>query len=472
MSPESRLTIVGAGLAGPLAALLLARRGWRVTVFERRGDPRGGGFAGGRSINLALAARGLRALAAAGLEEAVQPLLIPMRGRMIHAPDGATELLPYGRRPEEIIHSVSREGLNRLLIDAAAATGRVEFRFDSASSNFDPAGETLSVGTAGQHERLPLHGPLIGADGAGSALRHALVKRGVIAAREIMLDHAYKELSIPPGGKAAHRLEREALHIWPRGGYMLIALPNTDGSFTVTLFLAREGEPGFASLSSREAVDEFFAGEFPDAHALMPRLSDEFFANPTGALGTVYAEPWHAAGKVLLIGDAAHAIVPFHGQGMNAAFEDCRLLAERLAPDADVAGVFAGFSRARKPDADALARMALENYVEMRDSVRDPGFALGKELGFELERRQPDRFVPRYSMVMFRHLSYAEAERLGAIQHDLLIRFTTGKFRLADVNVDAAEREVSASLLPLPPGEGNPDHKPIPNNPHRSSGRI
>lgn len=447
--PADRLTIVGAGLAGPLAALLLAQKGWRVTVIERRADPRRGAAAGGRSINLALAARGLRALAAGGIEAEVKPLLIPMRGRMTHDREGKTELLPYGQRPEEVIHSVSREGLNRLLVEAAAATGRVEFRFERTLEGYDPAHGTLTLADAGGRSEALDAAIVIGADGAGSALRRALVERGIVRAREDMLDHAYKELSIPPGKNGAHRLEPEALHIWPRGGYMLIALPNTDGSFTVTLFLAREGEPGFVSLTTPAAVEKFFAHEFSDALALMPNLAEEFFANPTGALGTVYAEPWHAGGKALLLGDAAHAIVPFHGQGMNAAFEDCRLLGERLATDADVASVFAEFSRVRKPDADALARMALENYVEMRDTVRNPGFALRKGLGFELERRLPDRFVPRYSMVMFHHLPYAEAERRGAIQHELLTRLTQDKTRLADIDLAAAAHEAAEALPPL-----------------------
>ncbi|MGH8427343.1 MAG: FAD-dependent oxidoreductase [Gammaproteobacteria bacterium] len=445
----AEIMIAGAGLAGPLAALLLARKGWPVTVIERRGDPRAGEFAGGRSINLALAERGLRALAAGGLEADVKPLLIPMRGRLTHSREGKTELLPYGQRPQEVIYSVSRAGLNRLLVDAAAATGRVEFRFGRTLEDFDPESNTLTLLDSEGRSKTQKAKVIIVADGAGSALRNALVGRGLIETREDMLDHAYKELSIPPGKNGSHQLEREALHIWPRGGFMLIALPNTDGSFTVTLFLAREGEQCFASLATPEAVREFFAREFPDALALMPQLTEEFFANPTGALGTVYAEPWHAGGNALLIGDAAHAVVPFHGQGMNAAFEDCRLLAERLAPDADVAAVFAEFSRTRKPDADAIARMALENYVEMRDTVRDPGFALRKELGFALERRCPDRFVPRYSMVMFHHLPYAEAERRGAVQRDLLMRLTKDKSRLADVDLAAAEREVTRKLAPL-----------------------
>ncbi|MDN5864913.1 MAG: FAD-dependent monooxygenase [Gammaproteobacteria bacterium] len=443
----TEVAIVGAGLAGPLAALLLAHNGWRVTVIERRDDPRTAGFSGGRSINLALAARGLKALAAGGVEKEVDPLLIPMRGRMTHSRSGETSLLPYGQRPGEVIHSVSREGLNRLLVDAAERTGRVTFLFGHRLEDYDPERKTLSLVDGANHPGTFQADIVIGADGAGSALRQALAERGLIRADEDILDHGYKELSIAPGAHGAHRMEREALHIWPRGGYMLIALPNLDGSFTVTLFLGREGEPGFAQLDRAEAVQTFFENEFADAAALMPRLTDDFLANPTGALGTVYSQPWQVEGKVLLIGDAAHAIVPFHGQGMNAAFEDCRLLAERLEPGCDVEQVFAQFSRDHKPDGDAIAKMALENYIEMRDTVRDPGFALRKELGFELERRLPDRFVPRYSMVMFHHLPYAEVLRRGAIQHELLMRLTRDKNKLEEIDLDAAA-EAARQALP------------------------
>lgn len=446
---EAHLTIVGAGLAGPLAALLLARRGWRVTLMERRPDPRRSEAQGGRSINLALAARGLKALAAAGLETAVAPLLIPMRGRRIHERDGSGELLPYGQRADEVIYSVSRAGLNRLLVDAAAATGRVEVQFDCAVSDYDPDSGVLEWSDVhGQRQRREA-APVIAADGAGSELRRALQSRGLVTAREELLAHAYKELTIAPSADGMHRLEREALHIWPRGGFMLIALPNLDGSFTVTLFLAREGTPSFTSLTDAAAVEAFFAREFGDAAPLIEHLTDSFFANPTGVLGTVYAEPWQTGDKLLLLGDAAHAIVPFHGQGMNAAFEDCRLLCERLAPDADVGAVFESFFRNHKADADAIARMALENYVEMRDTVRDPGFALRKALGFELERRCPGRFAPRYSLVMFHHLPYAEVERRGEIQKSLLGEFTRGHETLETIDLDAAERAVCERLAPF-----------------------
>ena len=444
--PDPHVTVVGAGLCGPLLALLLARRGWSVTLVERREDPRSHEAAGGRSINLALAARGLAALDAAGLADAVEPLLIPMRGRRIHERDGGTDFLPYGQRPEEVIYSVSRAGLNRLLVEAAAGTGRVDCRFGSEVERFDPENGRLAWRDAdGETIERPAS-PVIAADGAGSVIRRTLVEHGLIESREDVLAHAYKELNIAPDADGRHKIEREALHIWPRGGFMLIALPNLDGSFTVTLFLPREGDPGFANLQDPVAVEAFFKREFPDTVPLLDDLAGTFESNPTGMLGTVYAEPWHHLGKVLLIGDAAHAIVPFHGQGMNAAFEDTRLLAGRLAPGADVAAVFAEFSRTRKPDADAIAHMALENYVEMRDTVRDPGFALRKELGFELERRCPDRFVPRYSLVMFHHLPYAEVKRRGEIQAALLEEFTRGRDSLGTVDVAAAVQAVRDRL--------------------------
>ncbi len=448
---DPEMTIVGAGLCGPLLALLLARRGWSVTLLERREDPRSHEAAGGRSINLALAARGLAALDAAGLADEVRELLIPMRGRRIHEADGSLGFLPYGQRPEEVIYSVSRAGLNRLLVEAAAATGRVDCRFDCDVERFDPdTGRLVWRDTAGETVEC-MAAPVIAADGAGSVIRRTLVERGLIEAREDMLAHAYKELNIAPDAGGRHKIEREALHIWPRGGFMLIALPNLDGSFTVTLFLPREGSPGFDTLQDPAAVEAFFKREFPDTVPLLDDLTGSFEANPTGMLGTVYAEPWHHSDKALLIGDAAHAIVPFHGQGMNAAFEDTRLLAGRLAPGADVATVFAEFSRERKPDADAIAHMALENYVEMRDTVRDPGFALRKALGFELERRCPNCFVPRYSLVMFHHLPYAEVKRRGEIQASLLEEFTRGHDLLDTVDVAAAVKAVRERLQPFDP---------------------
>jgi kynurenine 3-monooxygenase len=294
--------------------------------------------------------------------------------------------------------------------------------------------------------------PLIAADGAGSVVRRELVTAGQVSASESLLAHGYKELTIPPTDDGGFRLDPGALHIWPRGGFMLIALPNPDGDFTVTLFLANEGPDSFATLTDETAVRGFFERHFPDTLTLIPDLTEQFAANPVGILGTVRCEPWNLAGDVLLIGDAAHAIVPFHGQGMNAGFEDCaefcRLLDEGLG---DRERLFSAFSRLRRPDAEAIADMALENYVEMRDTVRDPRFHLKKALAFELERRCPGRFVPRYSMVMFHaEIPYAEALDRGEVQARLLEELTADAGSLADVDMALAERLVSERLAPLP----------------------
>jgi len=281
--------------------------------------------------------------------------------------------------------------------------------------------------------------PTIATDGAGSAVRASLAAAGTVRASEEWLDHDYKELTVPPAAAARHGLEREALHIWPRGGFMLIALPNTDGSFTATLFLPRSGAVSFAALEAPQAVAAFFAREFPDAVPLMPHLEAEFAAHPQGQLGTVRTAPWHVGGSVLLLGDAAHAIVPFHGQGMNAAFEDCTVLGELADASGDWAPVFARCEALRRPNAAAIAQMALENYTEMRDSVRDPTFVRRKALAMALERHFPGRFIPRYSMVMFHpEISYAEALRRGAIQAEILAELDNGSGGAPDLARAAA----------------------------------
>ena len=414
------VNIVGAGLAGALLALLLARRGLRVTLYERRADPRQTQPERGRSINLALAARGIRALERAGIMAQVRPLLIAMRGRMIHEPNGATTLQPYGQREHEVIWSVGRADLNRVLLEQALRHAGVTVRFNQLCLGADlHAGQLrLCDRERGEEYAVPL-APTIASDGAGSAVRAALSDAGLVRAREDWLDHDYKELTMPAA--AAAGLERHALHIWPRGGFMLIALPNGDGSFTATLFLARSGAQSFAALGTSGAVTEFFTAQFADALPLIPQLSAQFASHPQGQLGTVHCAPWQIDGKVLLLGDAAHAIVPFHGQGMNAAFEDCTLLDELLERHADWPTLFAEFESARRPNAEAIAQMALENYGEMRDAVLDAGFVRRKALAMALERRFPERFIPRYSMVMFHpEIAYAEALRRGALQARLL----------------------------------------------------
>jgi kynurenine 3-monooxygenase len=429
LNPQAHPTvnIVGAGLAGSLLALLLARRGLSVTLHERGPDPRQAQPERGRSINLALAARGMRALERAGVMERVRPLLIPMRGRMVHGLSGQTALQPYGQRADEVIWSVGRADLNRVLIEEASRHAGVSVRFNQLCLGADVREDELRFRdqASGALREASLT-PTIATDGAGSAVRGSLAAAGLVSVHEEWLDHDYKELSVPPA-TARDALERNALHIWPRGGFMLIALPNTDGSFTATLFLARTGAASFAALATDEAVAGFFQHQFPDALPLMPNLLAEFASHPQGQLGTVHATPWQVAGRVLLLGDAAHAIVPFHGQGMNAAFEDCVVLDALVARAADWPAVFAQFEQSRRPNAAAIAHMALENYTEMRDAVLDARFVRRKELAMGLERRFPDRFIPRYSMVMFHpEISYAEALRRGAVQAQLLDELDPG----------------------------------------------
>ena len=440
------LHIVGAGLAGALLAVLLARRGFAVDLYERRPDPRFAASERGRSINLALAARGTVALEHAGVMERIRPLLIPMRGRMVHSSSGETQLQPYGQRPDEVIYSVSRADLNRVLIEEAARHETVRLRFRHTCRAALPASGAMRLRdeeTGGECEVSMA--PTIATDGAGSAIRSSLARAGLIGVREDWLDHDYKELTLP-ASDGGHVMEPHALHIWPRGGFMLIALPNIDGSFTATLFLARSGPGGFASLTGPESVRALFEREFADAARLMPHLVEEFATHPQGQLGTVHTRPWHIGGQVLLLGDAAHAIVPFHGQGMNAAFEDCAVLDRLLDRHDRWDALFAHFERTRLPDTAAIAQMALENYIEMRDTVRDPIYLRRKGLAMALERRFPGRFIPRYSMVMFHpEISYAEALRRGAAQEAILAELDE-RSEPREVDFDVAEALIRERL--------------------------
>jgi kynurenine 3-monooxygenase len=449
-TPHDDVTIVGAGLAGALLAILLAQRQRRVRVFERLPDMRREQIPAGRSINLALAARGIRALEMAGVMERILPLLIPMRGRMLHESDGRLTFVPYGQRDHEVIHSVSRPGLNRILLDAAEDAGvELAFRSTAVAADFQRHCMVLRDERSGRLSEHPLE-RVIGADGAGSALRRALVSELDVPCSEELLKHGYKELTLAPDQDGRHRIEKNALHVWPRGGFMLIALPNLDGSFTVTLFLPHRGEQSFESLTSAARVDAFFEEHFPDARALLPGLVDEFLAHPVGVMGTVRCDRWSEGGHLLLLGDAAHAITPFHGQGMNCAFEDCRELVQRLGPEADWATAFRTFEQARRVHTDAIADMAIENYLEMRDTVRDPKFHLYKSLSLELERRFPARFVPRYSMVMFHdEIPYAQALERGRIQNKILMQLTRSVGGVGEVDFAAAARMIEERLPPI-----------------------
>ncbi len=448
-NPQQTIAIAGAGLAGGLLAILLARAGWQVEVFEKRPDPRKKTYSGGRSINLALAERGLHALRQAGLKDTVMAQAVMMRGRMVHPLQGASQLLRYGRDDSEVIWSVHRGRLNISLVEAAEAAGaRVHFNHRLESVDFD----NQRAHWVDDHDRSTQQtsfSVLVGADGAGSGVRAAMASRLALGERSEPLGHGYKELEIPPAAAGGFRIEPHALHIWPRGDHMCIALPNTERTFTVTLFLPNEGDPGFASLPDVVAARALFEHEFADALPLIPDFDSDWVNNPVGALSTLYLDRWHFGGKAVLLGDAAHAMVPFHGQGMNCAFEDCIALARHIEQAGDWQAAFAAFEYERRPNAQAIQQMALENYIEMRDRVDDADFLLQRQLERVLAERHPDLFIPRYTMVSFRRLPYAVALARGKIQRQILVECTAGIGGIMDVDIAAADARVRERLTPL-----------------------
>jgi kynurenine 3-monooxygenase len=414
----TEVSIVGSGLAGSLLACFLGRRGHTVTVYERRSDPRTGTAERGRSINLAISERGLDALRRIGLDGPVLAQALPMRGRMIHPVGGELDFQPYSVDGHRAINSISRGALNNALLDAAAATPGVRLVFDHRLVGLGP---TVFETPEGKVEATA---PVtLGADGAGSAVRGQLLGYGVLDESLDFLDYGYKELTIPPlGGDFA--LDPHALHIWPRGTSMMIALPNPDRSFTCTLFWPNGGTASFASLSSPAAIERHFRIHYPDVLPLAPNLVDDYQHNPVGRLGTVRCGPWQAAGPfglAGLIGDAAHAIVPFYGQGANCAFEDCVELDRCLEENGqDFVAALPLFEARRRENVEAIAQMALANFVEMRDKVASPVFQLGKRIEHALERALPGRYVSRYELVSFTTTPYAEVRRRVRRQHRAL----------------------------------------------------
>lgn len=448
------ITIIGAGLAGALLATLMARAGWRVDVFEKRGDPRVQGYAGGRSINLALTERGRHALRMADADDAVMRQAVMMRGRMVHALDGRLQLQRYGRDDSEVIWSIHRGDLNITLLDLAERAGAaLHFHRRLDAVDFD-----ARIARFADEQDGCLHPvaftALIGADGAGSSLRGAMQGCEDLGERTEFLDHSYKELEIPPSADGGFMMEPNALHIWPRGHYMCIALPNDERTFTVTLFLPNQGDPSFASVRNGWEAKALFLRDFSDAVPLIPELEQDWEANPTGLLATLYLDRWHLGGQAVLLGDAAHAMVPFHGQGMNCAFEDCVALSRHLQASDDLAQAFAAFEAERKPNALAIQEMALENYVEMRDKVDDSGFLLQRELELALQQRHPQRFVPHYTMVSFMRIPYAVAQHRSHVQRDLLVRHTDGRSSLAGIDWEAVDADVLARLPVLEDAAG------------------
>ncbi|MFN4081229.1 MAG: FAD-dependent oxidoreductase [Saprospiraceae bacterium] len=408
MNSKKEAVVVGAGLVGSLWAVFLARRGYQVKVFERRPDMRAKGYAGGRSINLAMSERGWQAIRKAGIQDKIEPVAIPMPGRMMHAVSGELTYQPYGKTGQAI-YSVSRGGLNLELLRIAGEMPNVEFFFEHRCVEADLERPIIRFeGPDGAHTEI--EAPLIFAtDGAFSSLRYTLQKTDRFNYTQKYLEHGYKELSIPPDASGRHRLDPHALHIWPRGNFMLIALPNADGSFTCTLFLPFEGDASFEKLHSDADILAFFERYFPDVPPLSPNLLQEFRNNPTASLVTVYCSPWQWQGRILLLGDAAHAIVPFYGQGMNAGFEDCTILDAMYDEfDGDWSRIIPEFARRREPAGAAIAELALRNFIEMRDLVADPKFLLRKKIAAHLHEKYP-AFLPVYTLVSFTNTPYHEA---------------------------------------------------------------
>ncbi len=446
---STRITLIGAGLAGCLLAIYLARRGFSVRLFEQRPDMRKHAIPAGRSINLSLSTRGIHALQEVELYGKVEAQLVAMPGRMIHGEKSELLYQPYGREPSAVHYSIGRDILNKLLLDEAESAG-AELIFERGCVGLDFEDNCLLLRNEKDGAtQAQAFDTLIAVDGAGSVVRHAMIRQGHIQGRDEHLAHGYKELTIPAGPEGAFLLERNALHIWPRGGYMLIALPNTDGSFTCTLFLPYNGPLSFETIGDEKSVLKLFATEFPDALPLIPRLGHDFFARPTGTVGTVRCFPWRVGGKALLLGDAAHAVVPFHGQGMNCAFEDCVVFNQLLDKHEGWESLYSAFEASRKPNAEAIADMALENYAEMRCAVRDQKFHLLKKLEWLLEARHEQRFISRYAMVMFHRIPYLVAQARGEIQASILEQLSASVHRVEDVDLELADKLVVEKLTPL-----------------------
>lgn len=457
--PNNRIHISGGGLVGALAATQLAQLGYQVTLLEKRSDIRKQKNAEGRSINLAVSTRGIYALKNAGLWDRVRAEAIAMPGREIHDLKGNTQFQPYSEyRPDgrdPCIYSVSRAELNRILLRAAEDTGRVELRFESGVQSVDVENKSLLT-EKGETISYDL---LLGADGAASPVRHSLMaylkskNHSDLDNRLVPLGHSYKELTIPPGEgdkEGQFKIKKSALHIWPRGQFMFIALPNFDGSFTCTLFLPDEGKNSFADLTSGDRVQEFFQEYFPDVLGLIPNLSESFEKNPLGILGTLRAQPWVIDDQIALMGDAAHAVVPFFGQGMNCGFEDCTELLNQIAKNSNWKSCLAEYGKIRKPEGDSIADMALENYIEMRDSVGNAEFLKRKAIELELERRFPSQYISRYSLVSFSTLPYSEAKRLGKVQAQLIDQICKRFEQVDQIDWTWAESALAQSQIRYP----------------------
>lgn len=417
---SKKVTIVGAGLVGSLWAAYCAKKGYTVNVFERRSDARKSGGIGGKSINLALSDRGWRALEGIGLSDEIKKMALPMSKRIMHSVTGELSEQPYGKEGQAI-YSVSRGGLNEKLMDLAEKSENVKITFDAKCTGIDFEKPLTKFSVKG--EKVEVESDLVfGTDGAFSAVRAAMQKTNRFNYSQEYIEHGYKELTIPGNEDGTHKLDNSALHIWPRGKHMLIALPNLDGSFTCTLFFPYEGEESFEALDSVASARNFFERVFPDAIELMPTFDQDWVENPTAPLVIIRCSPWTKNGKVALMGDASHAIVPFYGQGMNAGFEDCTILNQLMETmgDEDMQSVLEAYEKERIPNGNAIADLAMRNFVEMRDLTADPEFLLRKKIEAKFSKNHPGKWLPLYSMVTFSHIPYSEAIKIGEQQDKIM----------------------------------------------------
>lgn len=457
-SRKERIALVGAGLVGSLLAIFLAKRGFKVDIYERRPDMRVETISAGRSINLAISTRGINALERLGIDNEILSRAVPMRGRMMHSPTGELTHQPYGMNDKECINSISRATLNKALMTHAEKDGHVEIFFNQrvSGANFENGEIVLEDQKTGQNKKI-IYDRIIGTDGSASAIRHEMLKLHGYTCTESLLEYGYKELVVLPNDDGSFKLEKNALHIWPRGNFMLIALPNYEGSFTCTLFLPFKGDVSFEHLNDDASVMAFFQKYFADAIPHIDTLTETFKTNPTGQMITVKTFPWNVAGKVLLMGDAAHGIVPFFGQGMNCGFEDCtvfdHLLEEMEAgngdKDFDWNKLFTSVSDLRKPNTDAIADMAVENFTEMRDKVADARFLLEKAVEKVLQRHFPGRYLSRYALVTFSNVPYKVAMEVGRIDDEILAELCQNLCDPESVDLKKAEKLIDQKLAPV-----------------------
>jgi kynurenine 3-monooxygenase len=457
-SLKTEIALIGGGPVGALLACLLARRGFSVDVFERRPDLRSTDGSGGRSINLALSTRGLTTLQFVGLEDEVLKLAIPMRGRMIHALNSGLTFQQYGKNDSEYINSISRSALNQLLLDHAEKLGNVNLHFKQKALSANIASNSIRILDEDSRQTQEWTAKLLMAcDGSASAVRNQMHSDGLSDTKEDVLNYGYKELTLPAGAGNSFQIEKNALHIWPRGTFMLIALPNLDGSFTCTLFLPLQGENGFENLKSPDAVLAFFDEYFQDAKSLLPNLAKDFFENPTGHMSTVKCAPWNVDGRILLLGDAAHAIVPFFGQGMNCGFEDVMVFEQCISAqssnnkhdDIDWRKVFDDFYSRRKINADAIADLAVENFIEMRDKVANTQFMLERAVEKRLQTEFPGEFFSRYRLVTFTNVPYSFAQAAGKVTDEILKELCAQISDPSQVDLKLAGKLIKEKLAPM-----------------------